>query len=62
MHHFMMEQNLGFAWNDKQRGRFREDFFPPIDIPVVPHKPWGLKNIPIPQVYIQKSVKSLEQR
>ena len=47
MHHFMMEQNLGFAWNDSERGRFREDFFPPIDIPVVPHKPWVLKNIPI---------------
>ena len=48
MHHFMMEQNLGFAWDDSERGRFREDFFPPIDIPVVPHKPWVLKNIPIP--------------
>jgi hypothetical protein len=24
------------------------DFFPPVDIPVVPHKPWVLKNIPIP--------------
>ena len=48
MHHFMMEQELGFAWNDLQRGKFREDFFPPIDMPIVPHKPWVLKNIPIP--------------
>jgi Integrase zinc binding domain/RNase H-like domain found in reverse transcriptase len=48
MHHFMMEQNMGFAWEDSERGRFREDFFPPIDMPVVPHKPWVLKNIPIP--------------
>ena len=48
MHHFMMEQSYGFAWNDQERGRFREDFFPPVDIPVVPHKPWVLKNIPIP--------------
>jgi hypothetical protein len=48
MHHFMMLQNQGFAWDDTERGRFREDFFPPIDIPVVPHKPWVLKNIPIP--------------
>ena len=48
MHHFMMLQNLGFAWDDTERGRFREDFFPPIDIPVIPHKPWVLKNIPIP--------------
>jgi len=48
MHHFMAEQNLGFAWDDSERGRFREDFFPPIDIPVIPHTPWVLKNIPIP--------------
>ena len=48
MHHFMMLQNEGFAWEDQERGRFREDFFPPIDIPVIPHKPWILKNIPIP--------------
>ena len=48
MHHFMMQQSHGFAWDDSERGSFREDFFPPIDIPVVPHKPWVLKNIPIP--------------
>ena len=48
LHYFMMEQEGGFAWDDTERGRFREDFFPPIDIPIVPHKPWVLKNIPIP--------------
>jgi RNase H-like domain found in reverse transcriptase len=48
MHHFMMLQNEGFAWEDSERGRFREDFFLPIDIPVIPHKPWVLRNIPIP--------------
>ena len=48
MHHFMMLQSYGFAWEDSERGRFREDFFPPVDIPVIPHKPWVLKNIPIP--------------
>ena len=48
VHHFMMLQSYGFAWDDSERGSFREDFFPPIDIPVVPHKPWVLKNIPIP--------------
>ena len=48
MHHFMMQQSYGFAWDDTERGRFREDFFPPIDIPIIPHRPWVLKNIPIP--------------
>jgi hypothetical protein len=48
MHHFMCLQHLGFAWNDTERGRFREDFFPPVVMPVVSHKPWVLRNIPIP--------------
>jgi hypothetical protein len=48
LHHFMMLHNEGFAWTDSERGHFREDFFPPVDIPVVPHTPWVLRNIPIP--------------
>ena len=27
----MMEQNKGFAWDDTEKGHFREDFFPPIN-------------------------------
>ena len=62
MHHFMMLQNHGFAWDDMERGRFREDFFPPIDIPVVPHKPWVLKNIPIPPGLYQEVCKIIKKK
>ena len=48
MHHFMCLQNEGFAWDDSERGRFRDDFFPPVEVPIVDHKPWVLRNIPIP--------------
>lgn len=48
LHHFMMLHQDGFAWDDSERGHFREDFFPPVDIPVIPHTPWVLRNIPIP--------------
>jgi hypothetical protein len=48
MHHFMCLQEMGFAWDDSERGRFREDFFPPVIMPVVEHKPWVLRNMPIP--------------
>jgi hypothetical protein len=48
LHHFMMLHQDAFAWETTERGHFREDFFPPVDIPVVPHKPWVLRNIPIP--------------
>ena len=48
LHYFMMIHNEAFAWETTERGHFREDFFPPIDIPVIPHKPWVQRNIPIP--------------
>ena len=44
----MMIHQDAFAWDDLERGHFREDFFPPVEIPTVPHTPWVLRNIPIP--------------
>ena len=48
MHYFMMAHEDGFAWETSERGHFREDFFPPVDILVIQHKPWVQCNIPIP--------------
>lgn len=48
MHYFMTVQENGFAWCDAERGHFREDFFPPVEMPTVAHKPWAIRNIPIP--------------
>ena len=48
LHYFMAIHEDGFAWESAERGHFREDFFPPIDIPVIPHRPWVQRNIPIP--------------
>jgi hypothetical protein len=44
----MCLQNGVFAWTDQERGHFCEDFFPPIEIPTIPHKLWAQCNIPIP--------------
>ncbi|SJL18605.1 uncharacterized protein ARMOST_22202 [Armillaria ostoyae] len=41
MHHFMMEQNEGFAWDDSERGAFKEEYFPPVTIPIIEHTPWA---------------------
>lgn len=45
---FMCKHEQGFAWSDSERGRFRPDFFPPVEFPVLPHTPWVERNIPIP--------------
>ena len=37
-----------FAWEESEKGAFREDYFAPLKIPVVPHEPWAERPIPIP--------------
>ncbi|KZV80435.1 hypothetical protein EXIGLDRAFT_567833, partial [Exidia glandulosa HHB12029] len=37
-----------FAWEETERRRFKDDYFPPIKFPVVPHEPWTDRHIPIP--------------
>jgi hypothetical protein len=58
----MMIHNDTFAWKTLERGHFREDFFPPIDIPVVPHKPWIQHNILIPPGLYDKLCKLVKQK
>ena len=36
LHAFMMHFERAFAWADSERGRFREDFFPPVVMAVLP--------------------------
>ena len=62
MHHFMTLHQDTFAWNDTERGHFREDFFPPVEIPVVPHKPWIVKNRPIPPGLYHELCKLLQKK
>jgi hypothetical protein len=62
LHYFMMIHNNAFAWETSERGHFREDFFPPVDIPVVPHKPWVQRNIPIPPGLYDELCKLVKQK
>ncbi|KAI0045508.1 hypothetical protein FA95DRAFT_1467209, partial [Auriscalpium vulgare] len=48
LHNTISEQNEAFAWAENEQGSFKEEFFPPIQIPVVTHVPWVDRNIPIP--------------
>ena len=57
-----MEQNQAFAWDDTERGRFREDFFPPVVVPTVEHKPWVYRNIPIPSGIYDEVCKLVQKK
>ena len=62
MHHLMMEQNQAFTWDDTERGSFRTDFFPPVVIPAVEHKPWVYRNIPIPSGIYEEVCKLVQKK
>jgi hypothetical protein len=43
-----------FVWDPGEHGRFKEEYFPPVRIAMVPHTPWVQCNIPIPPaIYLQ---------
>jgi hypothetical protein len=44
----MLSHDSGFAWSDEEKGSFQTNFFPSVDIPVVPHTPWVERNFSIP--------------
>ena len=37
LHHLMSLQNEAFAWSDLERGSFKTEYFPPVEIPIIPH-------------------------
>jgi len=62
LHDFMVKQERAFAWNDEERGSFRHDFFPPVEIPVVEHEPWVEKGIPIPRGQLEEFCKIIKKK
>jgi hypothetical protein len=48
MHDFVLAHDSGFTWSEGKRGSFRTNFFPPVNIPIIPHTPWVEHDFPIP--------------
>ena len=48
LQHVLKLNELGLAWTEEEKGRFRDDYFTPVKIPVVEHIPWAHRNLPIP--------------
>lgn len=48
VHWIMRQCERALAWDESEKGRFKDEFFPPIRIPTVDHIPWTYRNIPIP--------------
>jgi hypothetical protein len=58
--HVMELNQRVIAFEDVERGTFRDDYFSPYKIATVPHTPWEYKNIPIPPGILQKVIDVLK--
>ena len=48
LQHVLRLNEAGLAWTEAEKGRFRDDYFTPVKIPVIEHIPWAHRNLPIP--------------
>jgi hypothetical protein len=46
--HILKVNEMGLAFDESERGSFRDDYFSPYKMATIPHEPWAEKNIPIP--------------
>jgi hypothetical protein len=50
------------AWTEAEKGRFSDNCFAPIKIPVVEHVPWAHKNIPIPSGILDNIIQMFKEK
>ena len=60
--HILKLNEEALAFEESQRGTFREDYFTPYIIPVIPHEPWEFANIPIPPGIKEKVIMLLKEK
>lgn len=60
-HIFKLNEKV-LAFEESDRGTFREEYFSPYIIPTIPHVPWVDKNIPIPPGIRDKVVELLRSK
>ncbi|KAF9503309.1 hypothetical protein BS47DRAFT_1310004 [Hydnum rufescens UP504] len=51
-----------FAFEEHKRGTFNTEYFPPHEMPTIPHEPWMKKNIRIPLGWMDDILKLLQEQ
>jgi len=52
----------GLVWDETEKGRFREDYFSLVKIPVQEHVPWAWKTLPIPPGICEKVIELIKRK
>lgn len=58
----LLKNEEALAWTEEEKGGFKEEYVPPVKIPVVDHKPWQDRNIRLPIRTREKVIEFLKRK
>ncbi|KIK32961.1 hypothetical protein CY34DRAFT_41153, partial [Suillus luteus UH-Slu-Lm8-n1] len=58
----LSNNEVALAWDETEKGRFRDDYFPPVIIPTIEHTPWVHRQPPIPPGIREEVVKLIQSK
>ena len=58
----IVRHERAFAWDESEKGHFKDEYFPPVLIPTIEHIPWVFKNIPIPNGIFDEVVRIIKDK
>ncbi|GBE78906.1 Retrovirus-related Pol polyprotein from transposon 412 [Sparassis crispa] len=59
----VLKQNeTDIAWDESEKGHFRDEYFKPVIIPTIPHTPWVHRQPPIPPGIREEVVKLIQAK
>ncbi|KZP27375.1 hypothetical protein FIBSPDRAFT_908976 [Athelia psychrophila] len=61
-HEVVRINEMSLAWDESEKGRFREDMFPPIRVPTIEHVPWNTPNLRIPTGNFEAVLKIIQDK
>ncbi|KAG0701247.1 hypothetical protein DFH29DRAFT_1000435 [Suillus ampliporus] len=60
--HVLTNNELALAWDETEKGRFRDDYFPPVIIPTIEHIPWTHHQSSIPPGIKEEVIKLIKSK
>jgi len=60
--HVLRINELALAWDESEKGRFRDEYFDPVVIPTIEHTPWVHRQSPIPPGIRDEVIKLIKSK
>ncbi|KIK53945.1 hypothetical protein GYMLUDRAFT_249979 [Collybiopsis luxurians FD-317 M1] len=62
VHHLMMLHERAFAWTEQEKGQLKQEYFPPVEMPVIEDVPWRVPALPIPPGLMDQVVEIVREK